>query len=542
VGSTRWRDAVGLLAALLIGVAAVAYHHKAHYDPHVVWDGFTLPGFDAHVYVAMAEEPRVFTVGPWGYRILLPGILSFLPPRLIVPGFEWAARVSLVVASGLLFLYLRRLGGTTRAALLMAAAVMATPSVSAVFANPFLVEPFALVLLLLALLAIEGGAGMWTTGLTLMLLALTKEIWVLLLPPVYLRERRAGPDVRAALSRTLQTAAPALWIAVVLRAMWAPQLSAPAWSGAGAGAEAPAAAVAAASPIGTILRGLAAIAPEFLLGGFALAALAGLLRPGARVYLREHALPVLALLALPIVAAAYTGAGAATSFFGDDVRRLLVYVLPFAAALAVHLDPAHGPVASLAGGRAVPRVSLALIGVLALAPLALDRYWRVDLGVTRDGPYLLGFARETIRTARRLERGETVVFDPAVMKFAWGVSPASDLPKMRFFLRNGFGDIAHYGIHDMRMRERQATLVIPLMAPRTLRLTLTLDARTSTWMSVSAGGEKMGEALIGPEAVAVTIEIPAAKLFRGDNPITLDCAEAPAAVPRLLRIEIAPAP
>lgn len=539
MSSTRWRDAVGVLAALLIGIAAVAYHHKTHYDPHIVWDGFTLPGFDAHVYVAMAEEPRVFTVGPWGYRILLPGLLSFLPARLIVPGFEWAARVSLVLAAGLLFVYLRRLGGTVRASLLAVTAAMATPSVSAVFANPFLVEPFALMLLLLALLAIEGEAGMWTTALTLMLLALTKEIWVLLLPLVYLRERRAAFDTRGALGGTAQIAAPALWVAVVLRAMWAPQISAAASPGAATGANL--AQGAATTAIGPVLRGLGAIAPEFLLGGLALAALAGLLRPGGRAYLREHALPLTALLALPVGAAAYTGTGAATSFFGDDVRRLLIYVLPFVAALAVHLDPAQGSPARLAGGRAARPISLAVIGVLALLPLSLDRYWRVDLGATRDGPYLLGFSRETLRTARRLDHGDAVVFDPAVMRFAWGVSPASELPKMRFFLRNGFGDVPHYGIHDIRMRERQAMLVVPVLTPRTLRLTLTLDARASTWMTVSAGGEKMGEALIGPQAVTVTLEIPAAKLFRGDNPLVLDCAEAPTAVPRLLRLEIAPA-
>ena len=70
------KDAAGFLLACLIGAGLVAWHHRANFDPHIVWDGFTLPGFDAHVYVAMAEEPRVFTVGPWGYRILLPSLLG----------------------------------------------------------------------------------------------------------------------------------------------------------------------------------------------------------------------------------------------------------------------------------------------------------------------------------------------------------------------------------------------------------------------------------------------------------------------------------
>lgn len=211
MGPRFLKDAAGFLLACLIGAALVEYHHRAHFDPHIVWDGFNLPGFDAHVYVAMAEEPRVFTVGPWGYRILLPGLLgTFLPPRLIVPGFDWAARASLVLASGFLFVYLRILGATLRAALLAVLAMMLTPSVGAVFANPFLVEPFALVFLLLALIAIEGEAGARVIALSLILLSLSKEIWILLLPLIFFQN--LGKGARSAGLRTLRIAAPALWL------------------------------------------------------------------------------------------------------------------------------------------------------------------------------------------------------------------------------------------------------------------------------------------------------------------------------------------
>lgn len=525
MSSRLFKNAAGLLAALLIGALLVGYHHQAQFDPHVVWDGFTLPGFDAHVYVAMAEEPRVFTVAPWGYRILLPGLIgSFLPPRLIVPGFEWAARLSLVAVSGLLFIYLRTLGATYRAALLAVLAMMATPSVGAVFANPFLVEPFALALLLLALIAIEARLGPGVTGLALALLALSKEIWVVLLPLIFLREVKEG--TRSAAARTLGAAAPALLVSALIRGMWSPQNE-------GAAAEA-----GWLDTLGHIPAGLIVVAPEFLLGGFVFAGLVALYRPGARDFLKAHAFTLPPLLALPIMAATYSGAGAAASFFTDDVRRLLIYVLPFVAALAVHLDPGHAPGRAHAAPPTVNRASAILALLLAISPLTLDRYSRVDLSVSRDGPYVLGFARETLKTARRLQRGETVAFDPAERKFAWGVSPPNELARLRFFLRRGFGPVAHYGIHDIRMRETTATLIAPLQEARMLRLTLTVDARESAWISVSAGGRRVGEALVGPHAVQATFEIPATSLFRGDNPIQLDCIEAARVLPRLLRVEM----
>lgn len=489
-----------------------------------MWDGFNLPGFDAHVYVAMAEEPRIFTVDPWGYRILLPALIgALMPPRLIVPAFDGAAQAALAFSCGLLLVYLRRLGATYRASLLATIAMMVTPSVRAVFENPFLVEPFALALLLLALISIERGTP-WAIALSLLLLSLSKEIWLALLPLVFLKRLPEG--VQQASVRTAQAAAPAAWLWLAMRILWAPQSEGP---------KAPADYLGAAA---SILAGIPVFAFDFLLGGLALAALLALTRPGAREYLKQHALTLLPLLALPLFAAAYTGEGAATSFFKADVPRLLIYVLPFAAALAVRLDPAHGSgvTPSPVGELSRPVVVICVLG-LVLAPLVLDRYSRVDLSTSRDGPYVLGFVRETLKTARRLDRGEAIVFDPADRKFAWGVSPPGELSKLRFFLREGFGPLAHYGIHDIRMRAPHATLILPVLTPRRVRVRATMDARESAWVTFFAGGGKVGEALIGPQAVSVTLDIAADRLFRGDNPIELQCEKAVTAVPRLLRLE-----
>jgi hypothetical protein len=519
------REIAAFLLACLIGAGAVSYHHLTHFDPHVVWDGFNLPGFDAHVYVAMAEEPRTFTVGPWGYRILLPSLLgTLLPPRLIVPGFEWAARVSLVLASGLLLVYLRVLGATLRSALLAVLVAMFTPPVGAVFDNPFLVEPFALALLLAVLIAIESAANVWIVALALLLVSLSKEIWVLLLPLVFLKAFPQG--AAAAGLRTLRVAGPAIGAGVALRWMWPPS----------AGRALTGADVSAA--LNSIASNVPVFAPEFLLGGLSVVVGISLARPSARRYLRAHALTLAPLLALPLVAAAYTGEGAATSFFAGDVRRLLIYALPFLAALAVCLDPGNEGRKELPKAPSLHVVAMALALVVMLAPLALDRYSRLDLNPARDGPYLLGFVRESLRTAGRLDRGNTVVLDPNKRKFAWGVSPPSELEKLRFFLGRGFGPLAHYGIHDIRMRESTATLVVPVLQPRQLAMVLTMDARESVWTAVFAAGERVGEALVGPQAVQVTFEIPGAKLFRGDNEIQLRCAKAGTALPRILRLEL----
>ena len=279
-------------------------------------------------------------------------------------------------------------------------------------------------------------------------------------------------------------------------------------------------------------------APQYLLGGLAILALVALHRVEARDYLARHALTLLPLLALPLLAAAYTGEGAANSFFTDDIGRLLIYALPFAAALAVHIDPAHAAPKALPRAPGLEWVARPLVLAFLIAPLTLDGYSRADLSTSRDGPYVLGFARETLRAARRLDRGDKVVWDPAERKFAWGVTPPNELAKLRFFLRGGFGPLAHYGIHEIKMREAVATLILPVLEPRRLQVRLTIDARESAWITFLARGTKVGEALVGPQAVAVTLDVAAEKLFRGDNPIELRCAQGATAMPRLLRLEL----
>ena len=92
------------------------------------------------------------------------------------------------------------------------------------------------------------------------------------------------------------------------------------------------------------------------------------------------------------------------------------------------------------------------------------------------------------------------------------------------------------------MHEASATLVIPVLEPRRLEIKATLDARESVWITFLAGGSKVGEALVGPQAVAVTLDIGGTRLFRGDNPIEMRCERAATALPRILRLELSQPP
>ena len=99
-----------------------------------------------------------------------------------------------------------------------------------------------------------------------------------------------------------------------------------------------------------------------------------------------------------------------------------------------------------------------------------------EVAVARDGPLVLAFCRETLRAAGRVERGDEVSFDTARQRYAWGVSPPAEMGRMRWFLREGWGTLPHYGMEDAVVRAREATLVVPCLGPRRLAMTLRLEA------------------------------------------------------------------
>jgi hypothetical protein len=147
----------------------------------------------------------------------------------------------------------------------------------------------------------------------------------------------------------------------------------------------------------------------------------------------------------------------------------------------------------------------------------------------------MAFCRESLRTARRLERGEEVALDPERMKFAWGSSDPGGLFEMRWFLREGWGPLPHYGIDDVRMREPRATLVLPCLRPRPLGVTLELDisAPTTAPLELLVNGAPVGRVSVFQGLARVRVDVPAAALFRGDNLLTLSAVDG---APKGLRL------
>lgn len=509
----------GLWLALVISAAAVAGRELQYAD--VRFDRFHVPAFDGRVYVAMAENPRVFTVAPWGHRILLPWLLSTLPLPTPVPAFFWSTFLGLTGAGVLLFLYLRRLGHGEWASLLAVALFGVSGPVGEVVRYQFLVEPPTLALALAFLLALEAGAGAGVVAFLALLGTLSKEFFLLLLPLAYLVLRpRLGRA--AALRQALLVALPALAAMLLLRLWWTPQIAPPA-----------------PALSGDTLRQAFERArdtwprwwPATLLLGLTPVAVLGALRSRARPLVLPAAYLFLATLVSPFLNP--------VAFFAADIRRLLLYALPAVLALALvaldrvwpHLEPAPAPTPLRpAWNRSA---GIALVAVLALPLLVVDRYRRIDLQGSSDSLRVLAVCRETLRTARELEQGGRFVFDPGRGRFSQPATHEGNLMalrRVRWFLADGWGT-AHREAGDAVLQERAASLILPSLRPRDLEATLALQAVGETRVAVGVNGERLCELRIGSKPSAHLVRVPARLLFRGDNQLTLSLdQDAPAQV------------
>ncbi|HEY6547888.1 MAG TPA: hypothetical protein VI589_08270, partial [Vicinamibacteria bacterium] len=102
------RRHLGLLAAVALTVACVLGRDAANAPRLRKVDRHHLFGFDAYVYVAMAEDPAFFTVAPWGYRVLSPLLVHAWSSDDVVGGFRRLSLIGLGLSGPLLFLFLRR--------------------------------------------------------------------------------------------------------------------------------------------------------------------------------------------------------------------------------------------------------------------------------------------------------------------------------------------------------------------------------------------------------------------------------------------------
>jgi hypothetical protein len=95
---------------------------------------------------------------------------------------------------------------------------------------------------------------------------------------------------------------------------------------------------------------------------------------------------------------------------------------------------------------------------------------------------------------------------------------------MRWFLRGGFGESAHYGTADIVMHAPAADLVLPVWRPRAVEVLLRLAA-PDRLIEVSANGRPVGAVLADADGSARLVILPAETLRRGDNVITLRAAD-----------------
>ncbi|HVR69509.1 MAG TPA: hypothetical protein VMT87_01580 [Vicinamibacteria bacterium] len=523
-GGSRRR---GIALAALVAAALLAFQAWRARDPRV-YTRFELPAFDAYAYVAMAEEPRVFTIAPWGYRVLAPGLTHLVAggePTRVLRAFRAVNLGALLAAALLLWLFQRRLGLAPWAALVGTAAFTLSPPVAALLRNPYLTDAVVVALEAAFLLAVEAGAGVPVLVFLAASGALAKESFLLLVPAVYFARRRRDGDARA-LASTAAALLAAAAVTVLLRWWWTPHLH----------TDVPAARWDTLLAAAANVRAFAGRQPWA--GWLLLAAVAATLlaarRAEGRSLLARFGYVALAALAAPFFNPVVFSAG--------DVSRLLVHALPVLVPVLVSALPgawaAPARAAPSRGRIGRPAAIVAAAAALA-APFVLDRYRRADLRGPRDGPLVLAFCRDTLRTARRLQRGEAVTFDPATRQFEWGVSDPGRLHRMRWFLREGWGERAHYGTGAVAMSAPRADLAIPSLDGRDLNLTLHLRAADDAAGTVLVNGHAVGQWRAG--LAAQTFFLPAGALFRGDNVATVEVAAGDPRQVRLERFTVAPA-
>lgn len=498
--------------------AAVAVHREAHETTLDTYDHFTLPGFDAHVYMAMADAPRFFTLPPWGWRIATPALVHALP----LPterGFALVTHAGLTVSGGLLFLFLRKVGCGGLASLLGVAAFAFSRPVEEAVAYPFLAEPLTLVLVLLLLLGVESGLGAGPLGALAALAALSKETTLLLLPVVYFARRDRDGDGRALVTAAL-AAFPAALATLALR-HWAPAPAAPLTAGRDAFWLA----------LWRLVEGFPEWAPIVLLGGVTLLAAVGALMPWGRLLLRRYGWALAVSWGLPFLASVYTG-DPRVPFFLDDIPRLLLYAMPLMIALALAgLDAvvahreAPGPRAAYGNTLAVA-AAVAALAIAGAPRLTQDPYRRADLSGPRDGRYVLTFCRESLAEAERLALGRQVDYEPERRSFLPPKIVPELMGRMRWFLRDGWGPGAAYGLGPVVAERATAALVVPTLEREDVMATLSIQAPNAVSVRVSVNGNGIADLPARPEPQRHRLLLPGGRLVRGDNELRLD-ATAP---------------
>ena len=181
------------------------------------------PGFDAHIYLAMAESPSVFTMPPHAYRIAVP-LLAHLLPLEIEPSFFLLTVVGLVGTLTLTYVFLRQLGFSHGMGLLGLSFMGAAPEIAVFLQNYFLVDPMSIAFIAALLIAIERRWSAGAIALLLLVAGLFKENAFYVLPVLYIRAAEGWRWDRRAVLRTFWICLPAVTAALILRFAWGGEL------------------------------------------------------------------------------------------------------------------------------------------------------------------------------------------------------------------------------------------------------------------------------------------------------------------------------
>ena len=496
-----------LLSAALVGVRELQYFS-------VAYDRFHLPAFDGHVYVAMTEAPGVFTVAPWGYRVLTPWLVRAFTWSLRdhAPAFFWSTVLGLSLGGALLFVYLRRLGNAFLPALLGLTLFGASGPTGEVVRYQFLAEPLTFMLEVAFLLGIETTAPTGLLAMIAVLGVLSKEFFVLLLPLVWIVGRGRDGD-RRALRRAALVLAPALVLTVTLRHVWTPHIRPPLPS----------------PSIDTLAVAKARLVeswPEWrgdsLLMGLTPIAVVGAFRRRGRRLAARGAYLGLVTLVPPFLNP--------VTFLSNDIPRLLLYALPAVVPLSLAAFDGVLPLDADAETRRpswpqwLGPTAAALALLSCLAPFAvIDGYRRVDLQGTRDATGMLALFRGTLEAAEAMDAGEAFVFDSTAGRYSEGLQKRHNLSairRVRWFLRSGWGDAASRQGGEPTMRNAGAHLLLPCLRSRDFEGTLGLIAPREVRIAVAVNGRPVADLLVGPESRESVVRVPASTLFRGDNDLS----------------------
>jgi hypothetical protein len=229
-----------------------------------------------------------------------------------------------------------------------------------------------------------------------------------------------------------------------------------------------------------------------------------------------------------------------------EMNRYLLYAVPVLVGLGLialdrvlpNLDAPPPPAVLPARRPWIAAAGLALAMVLPL--LVVDRYRRLDLQGRREGNYILGVCHGTLTAARKLQDGAAVLLRMGERRFDPQRFEPEMFDRMRWFLRDGWGHDPQYATDEAFMQSDQATIVLPCYTPAPIEVTLAMSTVRDTALRVSANGRAIGEGTIGTVRTRLRFLVPAEALFRGDNLLSLEVAEAAAAAPRLYAIAYSP--